>query len=164
MTTVAGGPATMTTTPNPMMATDAGTGVATTTAVTATIDRVAVAVTMIARAGTTMTESIPTRRRRRRAAPAGRILSVGLSTSATLGLVAVMGWSAKADANSPTPPEAGTTGEAAAPPVVVIRRIHVPAATAPTPGPATQAAPDRGARVVTATPARQRPVTVSRGS
>lgn len=112
-------------------------------------------------------------RRRRRAAPVGRILAAGLSTSATFGLVAAMAWpdragSSEQTAASPQAREAPLVPESTVPPVVVIRRIPILVS-----GSARAVVPDSGVnssrgRVAPAptiaTPRRSKPVTTSRGS
>jgi hypothetical protein len=112
------------------------------------------------------------RRRRRRAAPVGRILAAGLSTSATFGLVAAMAWPdrtadpAQTAAGAPLPiAVTPQVPEGSVPPVVVYRPIPIPEGGSGAALPGVDSSRGRVAPTPTiATPRRSKPVTTSRGS
>lgn len=127
-------------------------------------------------ATTTTAPTAPRKRRRRRhPAAASRILTAGLATASTFGLIAVLGSAAHADdvQHAVIVEPSGTAGvgvpvpTAAPPPVVVIRRsyVQVDGGTAPA-APPSAAAPASVPRSapVTAPPRRTTPVTTSRSS
>lgn len=126
-------------------------------------------------ATTTTAPTAPRKRRRRHPAAASRILTAGLATASTFGLIAVLGSAAHADhvQDAVIVEPSGTAGvgvpvpTTAPPPVVVIRRsyVQVDGGTAPA-APPSAAAPASVPRSapVTAPPRRTAPVTTSRSS